>query len=124
MQIRADCFAVSVGNERAAVIGNERKVCAILRSPADGHGVNPILDTRPQFWGYPLRRATKPATKPSTKFEVWLCDVIYRRRDFERLQSPVSASPFFTHATGNTESFRIAVARRRNVSHHDTNKNV
>lgn len=43
MQIRADCFAVSVGNERAAVIGNERKVCAILRTSTDGHGVCPIL---------------------------------------------------------------------------------
>ena len=55
--------AVSVGDERAAVIGNERKVCAILR-------------TCPQFWGYPLRRATKPATKPSRNFELWRCDAI------------------------------------------------
>ena len=51
MQIRADCFAVSVGNERAAVIGNERKVCAILRFDV---------------------------LTPFPKFGCWLCDVICR----------------------------------------------
>ncbi|MBR3745838.1 MAG: hypothetical protein IKN27_02640 [Selenomonadaceae bacterium] len=48
----------------------------ILRTSTDGHGVNPILDTCPQFWGYPLRRATKPATTPSLKFALWLADAI------------------------------------------------